>query len=430
MAILTRQLSRNTLLAGGQALIGMFSMFWAYRVLMHEVGLELMGLWSILFAGASFARLADVTGAGGLARFVAEAKSRNQDAGIYVHTVTVATIALFAVLSAVAYALWDPLIAAFADRRWHAEAHALAPLVIASSLFCAPLAAMLTSGVDGLHRADLRALLVIASYLVFLAIVLIAVPRFGIWAWGAALIVQQVLTIVGAWLVLRRHLPGLGVLPYRWSTPIFRTTLAFGLKLQINSLANLFSEPLAKLMLGRFGGLEAVALYELAMRLVTSGRGLIVQAAQPLLPEFAAVPPGSPRFGEILQRASRMVMMASFAVLFAVVGAAPLFSIVMMGSFHLDLMVMIVALALGGAINSLAVPYYFAGMGSNVMQWNIGSQFLMAASIITLGGLFGPLYGASGVIGAIVAGLIGGGIMVRLGNSRAFVRMQDREGGD
>jgi len=398
-------------------------MFWAYRVLLKAADVERLGLWSLLMAGVSFARIVDVTGAGGLARFVAETRSQGRDAVTFVHTVTVTMLVLYAVLGSLAYLASDLMIVKLVEPRWVDEARELIPLAIVTGLFATPLASTLNSGIDGLQRADLRAILGIASYPLFMAIVLAGVPRFGLWAWAAALLVQQVFLIFGAWVILARYLPEMGLIPRRCSRDALTATLSYGLKMQANGVAAMLSDPLAKVMLSRFGGLDSVAIYELAARLVIGIRGLLFQMALPLVPEFASSICDRGRIEALLGRAARLAVIAAAGVLLANLLAAPLFSIVMLGEIRLDLIAMVAALALGYAVNVVSMPYYFAGVGCNAMRWNIGSQIVLATSVLLVGGLLGPILATKGIVIAVVIGLIGGTLMVIVGNKRELFKL-------
>jgi O-antigen/teichoic acid export membrane protein len=414
------QLSRNTSFSAGQGVVGMICMFIAYRILIDSVGLERMGLFSLMMAAVSVARLADVTGAGMLAKFVAEARASDRDAGIYVHTVILFTIALYAVIAAIVYVFADKIILMVIDPEWLQEATSIAPIVIMGGLLFTPVGGALSSAIDGLRRADIRSSLIIGSYLLFLAIVILAVPIYGLYAWGIALIVQQLFIIVGAWMILQRRISGLGFLPTRWSRAVFQETMPLGLKLQINNLANTLSEPLAKFLLQRFGGLAAVAIYELATKLVFSGRGLIAQACQPVMPEFASENPGSAHFNSLLKRAFKTVSRATVAFFVVILLVMIPFSFFARNVIDWDLIQIILILAIGSAINLLSVPYYFAGAGSNVMLWNIGSQFVVAGSVIVIGTILGSMIGTIGVVWSIAIGLSAGSVMVILGNRHAF----------
>lgn len=418
--ILGQQLNRNIASAGLQAIISVVSMFFAYRALVQEVGLEKMGLWSLLISGVSIARLMDITGAGGLGRFVAEARSENLDTRSYIHTVTLATLALYALLGIFFVSFSGSVIEKFVGPENIDEAVLLLPFALIIGLLLTPLSATLTSGVDGLGRADFRSVLVTISNILFLSIVFVFVGDFGVWAWGAATIAQHIFVIVGAWAILRAYVPGLGFCPSAWSYSIFRETFAYGLKLQANSVASMLSDPLSKFILNHFGGLAAVSLYELGSRFVLAPRSIFVQMGTPLIPEFASNRRDKEAIGSILKRALAASATFSTVMCLGVVILSPVFSLFMLGEINLDLIVTSSVLGVAHGFNVLAIPYYYCGLGLNILRWNVSSQVLMAACILVLGVPLGESWGSFGVLFAVSIGVVGGAIMVMVGNKHSI----------
>ncbi|MEY8118847.1 lipopolysaccharide biosynthesis protein [Falsihalocynthiibacter sp. BN13B15] len=422
--ILNSRLKRNAIFSGGQALISIASMFWAYRVLLQEVGIERLGLWSLMIASASIARAADLTGAGGLSRFVAEAKSDRRDAASYVHTVVLSTLALYTALLLIFLASGEYALIRFIDPQLLDEAKSLLPLALIVGLLMTPLSSTLTSGIDGVGRADQRAILVIISNLLFLGAVLIFVPYFGVWAWGYAIVFQQAFKIFGAWAILTKHITGLGFLPTKWSNKVLRETVAYGLKIQANSIAMMLSDPVVKFILNSYAGLEAVGLYDLGAKLVEALRSVVVQMATPLVPEFASLRMDGNRIRILLRKSLQSVATYAMVMLVSLVPIAPSYSVIMFGEINLELLMIIAALSTGYAVNIIAIPYYFAGVGLNYMRWNIGAHILMAASILTIGIPLGAKFGSGGILVAIFLGTVGGAVMVVFGNGQ-FLRRRE-----
>ena len=416
-------LPRNISYAALQAVVALAATFLAYRLLVKHVGLEILGLWSLLTAGSIAARLADVSGAGGLARFVAVEREAGRNPNLHVHTVVLTSLALNGLVSAVLWLVAGELIARFIEARNQAIAGELVPWAVLLIGLLTPLAAALTSAVDGLQRADIRATILCASFIVFLGLSAVMIPHYGIRGFLLAQTFQQIIVIVACWGVLHRYIPALGLIPYRWSGHVFRQTAAYGVKTQTNALASMLSDPVAKMLLSQWGGLSAVAVYELASRLVLGVRSLLVQAAQPLIPAFAAG--SSTDLTHLLRKSARMASNAALLSAMLVAIASPVYSYLMLGEISGALLGTIFLLVIGYGINSLAVPHYLLGIALNQMRWNIASQFLMAISIAVAGGVFGPLFGSVAVVGGVVAGLILGAVVVWLGNSAAVRAVHD-----
>ena len=410
-------LRRNISFAAVQAVMSLSVVFLAYRLLIRHAGLEVLGLWSLLTAGSVAARLADISGAGGLARFVAEERAADRNPNLHVHTVVLTSLAMNGLLSGALFLASGRLIAHFIETRHQAMAVDLVPWAILLIGLLMPLVTAITSAVDGLQRADIRAKVTIGSLVVFLGGCLVLIPRYGIWGFLAAQAAQQILVLVACWIVLRCYIPELGLIPHRWSGPVFRQTAAYGLKMQANALAGMLSDPVAKMLLSQWGGLSAVAVYELAARLVLGMRSLLVQAAQPLIPAFAEQSSNRAQLKQLLRRSSRMTGKAVALSALVVALASPAYNYFMLGELSNAFMGTLFFLIVGYGINSLAVPYYFLGTAINVMRWNIASQVLMAICIAVAGAVFGPRFGGVAIIGGVVIGLILGAVVVCLGNS-------------
>ncbi|SCY16598.1 oligosaccharide flippase family protein [Paracoccus tibetensis] len=416
---LTARPRRNSTLAALQALLGTAAVFITYRLVVAEVGIEVFGLWSLLLTGASIARLADVSGSSGLARFVAERHASEQpgDAVAYVHTTVLATLGLTIAGSLVVLAFAAPLINWLAPEQAAGDIVDLMPLALLVSLVLPSMSSALCSGLDGTQRADVRAIVMGCSYGVLLGATMMFVGKLGIYGFVTALVLQHLFISVAAWLVLRRFLPNLGWVPIRWSRGVFRETFAFGLKVQANSFAGLLCDPLARVLMAWWGGLAAAGVYELALRLMLQLRAPVVASLQPLMPAAAALGRDHKAVANLVRTSSRHVLLAGLALPFLALLAAPIYSRLMLGHVDQTLVLFVLLLAVGYGANLISVPLFFGAMGVGVMRWNLTSQFVTAACIAILGMSGGWLGGGVGVVLAQVAGLIAGAVTVILGNA-------------
>ena len=286
---MTSRVSRNAVFALGQSLVAILTMFLSYRLVIATVGLERFGVWSLLLAGSALTRVGDVSGGGALARFVAMAPLADDDqtARNTIDTVLLTSIAVNVVLALALWLVLPNVLHTFIRPEHLAEARELIPYVI-SSIFLGSLAAAVSSGIDGAQRADQRAVIVMVSSVAFLAACWLLIPIYGVAGYGVAQIVQQLIILVIGWVVLRRHVPGLGWLPLGWRKSIFTETAGYALRLNGIGLMGLMFDPLAKFAFNHAGGPAQVAIYELASRVVVQIRGLVIAAATPLVPAFAA----------------------------------------------------------------------------------------------------------------------------------------------
>lgn len=416
------RLRLNALLVVLQTVVSIVAMMVTLRIVVGAVGLELFGLWSLILSICIAAKLADLSGGGGLAKFVAEdlAESKPANAIRTIHTVFISNLAFNAVagiiLAVVAYFVLPGLV----DRALLGTARDLIPIAIISSVILAQLSGVAAGAVDGLQRADLRAAVVIASLLALLAASIILVPRFGLAGYGMALCIQHGIAMMGCWGVVARMLPGLGLVPYQWDVAIFKRTLAFSLKLQGVSIASMLSDPLAKFLLNHFAGLQAVGLFELIMRLVLAVRSVAVQAIQTTFPAFAALQSDRDAARRLLARTTDLAAVSCVLMTGICIAAAPFYYRFMSVGTMPPAWDMFLPLTLGYAINTIATGFHFASLANGVMRWNIVSQVVIAASIVVFGYPLGMMLGPAGVVVAFVAGLLGGAMTAAFGNAYAI----------
>lgn len=416
-------LTRNGLFALGQSLAVTIFLLLAYRLVINYAGLERFGVWSLLIAGSAIARIGDISGGGALARFVAMAGS--EEGGLrrsrnLVHTVILTSFAVNIVIGLIVWVSAPYVIPLFIAPPYLPEARALVPYVVVSLVLSA-LGTAVASGIDGAQRADQRALVVsVASLLFFIACVLL-VPSHGVIGFGAAQIVQQGAMLILGWVVLRRHIPGLGWLPYHWQREPFAETTSYAVKLNAIGVVGLMFEPAAKFAFNYSGGPSLVALYELASRFVIQLRALVIAAATPLVPVFAAqANPKDPVFRSTLVKATRVAALAAVSATLAILAGTPVMSVIVLGQISADLIALTTALTAGWSVNVIVVPIYFAAQAIGVLRWNFLSHLLIAFFVLFGAFVLVPNFGSFGLVLAIITGLFGGMLVVLFGNARAL----------
>ncbi|MBK8085093.1 MAG: hypothetical protein IPK28_15405 [Devosia sp.] len=414
-------LSRNALFGVGQAVIVTVCLFLAYRLVIQHAGLERFGVWSLLLAGASIARVGDVSGAGALARFVAASPTEDAEhRADLVHTVMLTSLALNAMLGLALLFAAPFALPLFIPAAHLADAERLVPYVIAS-LVLGGLAVAATAGLDGAQRADQRAAVVVFASIAFVVACAVLIPSLGVLGFGIAQLVQQATLLIIGFAVLRRHIPGLTWLPRRWRRDLFAKTTGYALRLNGISLLGLMFEPIAKFAFNYAGGPALVALYEFASRLVVQMRGLVVAAFTPLVPAFAALPDAADvRFRQILERAMRATCVAALGTAVAALVGAPLMSLFVLGRLSPELLLMNAALTAGWAINVLSLPLYFAAQGQGMLRWNFMGHALISVSVLVGAFVLVSPFGSVGLVGSIVFGILASTCAGLLGNATMF----------
>jgi O-antigen/teichoic acid export membrane protein len=406
--LLSGRMTRNSLFAFAQSIIVTVGMFASFRIVVQEVGLELVGVWFLLLAGSAFARVGDVSGAGALSRFVAMRSYRDQkDWAIEaIHTVLITSVGLNLVICSIFGFAAPFVIDRYFDPGFQQEAVALVPYALLN-MFLGSLAVAMTSGIDGTQRADQRAIVLSLATVAMVMVCLILVPRMGLFGFVLAQLSYQAFIILVGWFVIRRHVPGLGLFPHRWRRSIFRETTGFAMKLSAIGIVAIFFEPLAKFTMNHVGGLASVTLYEMASRLVVRMRDLVVAAALPLVPAFAAHEHAdTDAFRDLLYKTSRVASIAASVNAAMILAASPVVSIAMFDEMSWAFVTMTAGLVAAWNVQLPAIPYYFAAQGKGILRWNFASHAAISVFVLLSAYIVAEAYGVYGLLAGIVAGFI------------------------
>jgi O-antigen/teichoic acid export membrane protein len=400
--------SRNAAASVAQVVFSALIMFLLYRALLGMLGAERLGIWSVVLATASASRIGDLGLSASVTRFVAHYRARGEEnvAGGMVQTAALSIAVLLGVALLVAYPLFYLLFERLFVGESLTDARALLPYAL-GSLGLTAMASVFQSGLDGCQRYDWRALLVVSGQLLFLFAALWLTPRHGLVGIAWAQIGQGAVLLVVGWLLLRRFLPGLPWVPWRWRRVLFREMLGYGFQVQLGSIAMILFDPLTKALLGKFGGLSAAGYYEMASQFVGKARALIVSANQVLVPVVASFHVQDTEKLRQLYRANLRFLFLIILPLYALVAAwAPLLSEIWIGHYEPLFVIFVMVLALTMGLNSLAGPAYFSGLGTGQVSWNTVAHVWMGLVNGGLGLMLGPRYGVTGVLGGMAFALV------------------------
>ncbi|HWP00114.1 MAG TPA: lipopolysaccharide biosynthesis protein [Methylococcus sp.] len=406
--------SRNVAASVAQVVASALIMFALYRTLLETLGAKRLGIWSVVLATASASRIGDLGLSASVTRFVAKYRARQDDraAGCVVQTAALSIAGLLGLALLFAYPGLDLLFERLFVDQALIEARALLPYALVS-LGLTAVASVFQSGLEGCQRYDRRVLLVVAGQLLFLSAALWLAPRHGLVGLAWAQIGQGVVLVVLGWFSLRRLLPGLPWLPWRWRRVFFREMLGYGLQFQVSSVAMMLFDPLTKALLGKYGGLSVAGYYEMAGQFVSKARALIVSANQVLVPLAADLHERDPgKLGEVYRTNLRLLFFVVLPLYALVVAWAPPLSELWIGRYEPKFVFFVGVLTLAWGLNTFAGPAYFSNLGTGRISWNTLTQVWMGLANAGLGLALGPHYGAEGIVWGMAIALISGSGLV------------------
>ncbi len=419
---MNRLLFRNAFLSVVEALCAAASLFILFRLVILDLGVAAVGAWSLVAATLSLSTIADIGVGGSLQRFVPAALSRGQptEAVRYVETSLVTVSALYAAISVLGWPLFGFLLASSVKGADQALVLTILPYSLVS-FWLANVASVFLIGLASVQRYDLRSMTSIGGMVVQLVAAVLLIPRMGLVGLVWAQILQNLFLLAGGFITLKRKMPDLTWLPYRFSLQHFKEMIRYGVNLQLFFVANFLFEPTTKFILSNMFGLVWVGYFELGSRMARQVRNLLASASQVTVPTLAHVHESSRQEAfSIYRRASSLTWMLAWPVMATLAALTPAIGYVWLG--HDDPRFVTTALILigGWTVNLLSAPSYFMALGTGRLRWNrLG--WLVLSSLNLVGGLIlGMLFGGTGTVAATAIALSIGSVVTLVGNHRQF----------
>lgn len=411
-----RRLLANAMASMANVVVGSALLFVLYRLLLHRLGPETLGVWSLLIASVSAARLSELGMAAGATRFVAAARATGDDRqAVQVAETATLTLLAFGAVGAAAAQLVLPHVL---ERLLPAAqlAHALQALPWALGAFVLGMAAGAPqSALDGCQRVDLRVWISLAGQAVLLAGSALLVEERGIAGVAIAQALQSLVMLAGSWVLLRGQLHGLPMLPARWSHATWRRMLGYSALFQLNHLLLLLLDPLAKILLTRLGGLSSTAYFDMANLLVQRLRMLPVAATQVLIPAMAqAGVEGRDAVRQLYDRSYRTILATAVPSFCLAAILVPSISVLWIGHEEPLFMGMAWICMAGWALSTIGAPAYFSNIGTGTIGSNSIGHILTTVLAFVLGWWGGTFWGAYGVSAGYIAGIATGALYVQI----------------
>ncbi len=415
MSPLSRQIFRNATLTVVQVVLSAAFLFFIYRYLLGAIGAEQMGVWSIVMALSTLARITDLGFAGGMTRFVAKYRALDQEESV-LEVVETGTVSL-AVLAIGMLALSYPLLVALLPHVLNAQSAELAVLLLPYSLTSFGLLAIagsFLSSLDGLQRADLRNLLLITGTVLYGLLIPLCVESLGFVGLGWAQLGQSLAVLFGSFWVLRTQLD-LGWWPRRWCRSRFREMLGYNVSMQVTTLAAFLGDPLTKLMLGHFGGMGSVAFYEMSTKMVNQFRAVVTNVNQVMVPVITRLHEQGEDELKPLYRQTYGLMFFVCAAFYALAFVTvPTISWLWIGHSQPFFIGVAYVMLVTMFLNTLSAPAYFSNLGTGHANVNAYSQVLIGVINLALGAVFGGVFGGAGVVVAYaLAVLLGSAFLMQ-----------------
>jgi len=389
-------------------------LFLLYRYLLETIGSEQVGIWAIVLATASASRISEMGFTASAVKYTAKyiARGEKYKASEVIQTTAITIGVVLACVLVGGYPLIVLLIEKIVPVHTQ-SALAILPYALVS-VWIGAVSGVFLSGLDGCQRIDLRVLVSMLATVFLLALAWVWVSKHGLIGLAWAQIGQGMLMLLFGGAFLRRELPSLPVFTLKWRYSLFREMFHYGFNFQVISIFGMLVDPVTKALIAKFGGLSSVAYYEMANRMVTQFRSLLVSANQVIVPQVANLHENTPEaIRKLYLDSYRVVFFLALPLFAGVVAVTPMAGELWIGHYEQDFIVYATILSVVYWLNTLTGPAYFINLGTGLMFWNTWSFVVIAPLNVALGYLLGVVWGGVGVaLGYGMAMLVGSSLII------------------
>ncbi|WP_228853133.1 oligosaccharide flippase family protein [Aegicerativicinus sediminis] len=380
-----KQIINNSLLSVLQITISALVILVIYKFVINSVGIEEFGLWSLIISVTSFSELGNFGFSGSLIKYSAELSTRNSFKELIgLLNVSFIFLALLTgVLLLAVYTIGD-LILPFLVESNLVELGKNVMLFILLGLYLNVLAGLFFAVLEGLNISYLKSISIIIASITYLVSTIYMVNSFGLIGLAYAYVIQaSVYFILGIYCICKR-IKNYHFFKLKIPKGLWRRFVSYSVKFMFIGLSQTLYDPVTKVILSRFGGLSFVALFEVATKLIIQVRGLVLGILKNILPKIVALK--SLNGNGTLEKQFSYVFKLNLVLLIITLGLIlpnlKIISIMFIGTFDVNFVLVGLILILGWFINSITISAYIFNLGTAHLSWNLISH--IAIGILNL----------------------------------------------
>lgn len=375
--------------------------FFLYKYLIEKLGVEKLGVWSLILSFSSIANLANMGITSGLVKFVAEYVVDNDKLkiGKLIFTSFVSMLLFFLLIAVVVFFASKYFLHYFIDADFLDEALKILPFSLAS-LSVNAISGVFTSVLEGFQKNYLRNFIYILSGILMFILTILLVPKLNLEGVAIAQLIQALFVFIFSLFFIFRISPYNRLSYWKWNSKSFSELFNYGYKFQVVSICQLLYEPTTKMLLSKFGGLAFLGSYEMASRLVTQVRALLVNANQVVIPVVAEnfKTKTKAQLQVFFKNMNQILLLFTFPLLTLLIISAPIVSKIWIGGVDDIFIFSLIVLTIATGVNVMSSPSYFSCLGEGRLSILVFVHILMALINLLFGYIFGLFFGGFGVV--------------------------------
>ena len=371
-----------------------------YKFLLESLGIEKLGVWSIILATSSIANLANFGITSGLVKFIADynAKKNLKDIPKLIFTALVSIIILFLLIVIIIYFFSKVILGFVVEQKYLSLALEILPYSLLC-LFINSVGGIFTSTLEGFQKNYVKNFLFLFSSVFLLLSSYYLGPIYQLKGVAIAQVLQSVIILVGSLLFVINTSQLAIFNKWNWDYKIFRELINYGAKFQVISVFQMLYEPITKGLISKFGGLAVLGYYEMAARLVNQVRALIVNANQVMVPVVAHTnSTQKENLKELYNKMMSITFFVNVLLISVLLIFTPIISILWIGHWEPIFVFSMLLLSTSIFVNILIGPAYFSCVGEGNLNLILKSQIMIGILNLILGYVLGYYFSGKGVI--------------------------------
>lgn len=377
MSNYNKQIINNSIFSIVQIAVVVLCSFFLYKYIIQTIGLEKLGLWSLILSVTSLASIGNFGFTGSLIKFSAELSVNDQYKKInaILNTSVLAVCITLSLILTIVYFLGYYFIGHFIDEKWVSTGIDLLFYALIS-LFINITGALYFSVLEGLNMAYLKSISFIVTTIIYIVLSVIFINKFDIMGLAYAQLCQSFLFLLFGIILSKNYINKFTFFYFRWHKELMKRVFLYSLKFQGMGVPQLLYDPITKTILSKYGGLDSVAIFEIASKLVKQVRLIPARILINTVPKIVKlnVIKGGEKIKEVYTKINTINLLLLFTTVLVIIPFSKIISILIIDRIDADFIIILIVLSVGELFSSLTTSAYIINLGTGKIKWNVISH--------------------------------------------------------
>ena len=382
----------------------LFVQFFVMRYIIDKLGIEALGIWSVLISTAGMAGFLGLGVTAGPGRFLSIAHGDNDREEIekILSTIVLGTIPFYSFLAVSLYIPFYHGLSFILEGDALAQAQGLLVLALAAYTM-QTVSATFSSSLTNLHRGFRKSQIAITGSILQGVLSVLLIERYGLAGLATAQISNYSFVALFSVALLKiEERVRLGRL-LCWNGQHMKKIVFFGVKLEAASIGWSAFETSIRLVMARFGSVAAVGYYEVAYKIASQARIFIFYIGQNIGPVFTTMWSSNRKdFYSFFKTVYARLFVFSLCSVIGIVLISPVTSLIMLQEIKPVFLFFTCTTILAAALLIIAIPFKLAAISVGRLRYNILGNFAALGIFLCLGPVLGTLYQSEGVALAVL----------------------------